>query len=90
MVRARVGAPVDLPYPVHVECLNGALRDRLDGLAHKTHRFAKDVASWDALFHLALREQSWRCPERARRAAFPEEFLPFLTRQCDFRSLPHD
>ena len=40
-VRATIGAPAALPYAVHLERLNGTLRDRLGCLTRKTHAFAK-------------------------------------------------
>ena len=39
---------------VHVERLNGALRDRLNALTRKTHAFAKRDATWDALVGLQI------------------------------------
>ncbi len=46
--------------PVHIERLNGVLRDRLACLTRKTHAFAKRSAqTWDALFGLALFEHNW-------------------------------
>ncbi len=39
---------------VHVERLNGALRDRLDALTRKTHAFAKRDAPFDALVGLQV------------------------------------
>ena len=47
------------PVPVHIERLNGALRDRLACLTRKTHAFAKSTSTWDALFGLALFEHNW-------------------------------
>ena len=58
-VRATIGAPADLPYAVCLERLNGTLRDRLGCLTRKTHAFAKDVATWDALFGVALFAHNW-------------------------------
>jgi IS1 family transposase len=65
--RATVGAPVPRPAPVHVERLNGALRDRLAALTRKTHAFAKTAATWDALVGLALFEHNWLRPHPALR-----------------------
>ena len=45
--------------PVHIERLNGVLRDRLACLTRKTHAFAKSTSTWDALFGLALFEHNW-------------------------------
>jgi len=59
-IRATVGAAeVEQPVPVHIERLNGVLRDRLACLTRKTHAFAKSTATWDALFWLALFEHDW-------------------------------
>jgi hypothetical protein len=58
--RASIGAVlVEQPVPVHIERLNGALRDRLACLTRKTHAFAKSAQTWDALFGLALFEHNW-------------------------------
>ena len=51
--------------PVHIERLNGVLRDRLAALTRKTHAFAKSVPTWDALFGLALFEHNWLRPHPA-------------------------
>ena len=45
--------------PVHIERLNGVLRDRLACLTRKTHAFAKTAQTWDALFGLAIFEHNW-------------------------------
>jgi hypothetical protein len=37
--RAAIGAPIEHPVPVHIERLNGVLRDRLASLRRKTHAF---------------------------------------------------
>jgi hypothetical protein len=50
-IRAALGAEVELAGTVHVERLNGSLRDRLNALTRKTHAFAK-------------RDASLRCPGR--------------------------
>jgi IS1 family transposase len=58
--RATIGATeVEQPVPVHIERLNGVLRDRLACLTRKTHAFAKSTSTWDALFGLALFEHNW-------------------------------
>ena len=59
--RASIGAALveQQPVPVHIERLNGALRDRLACLTRKTHAFAKSAQTWDALFGLALFEHGW-------------------------------
>ena len=64
-VRATTGEPADLPYAVYLERLNGALRERLGYLTRKTHAFAKDIATWDALFRLDLFAHNWICPHLA-------------------------
>jgi hypothetical protein len=68
-VEAKVvfGEPIDCPYTVHIERLNGVLRDRLACLTRKTHAFAKDVATWDAAVSLSLFEHNWLRPHRALR-----------------------
>jgi IS1 family transposase len=71
-VRATIGAPADLPYAVYLERLNGALRDRLACLTRKTHAFAKDAATWDALLNVALFAHNWIRPHLALRRPLPE------------------
>jgi IS1 family transposase len=71
-VRATIGEPAALPYAVHLERLNGTLRDRLGCLTRKTHAFAKDVATWDALFGVALFAHNWIRPHVALRRPLPE------------------
>lgn len=71
-VRATIGAPVDQPYAVHLERLNGTLRDRLNCLTRKTHGFAKEVPTWNALFRLAIFEQNWVRSHIALRVPLPE------------------
>jgi hypothetical protein len=66
-VRVVQGDPVDCPYTVHVERLNGVLRDRLACLTRKTHAFAKASATWDAAVTLALWEHNWLRPHPALR-----------------------
>jgi IS1 family transposase len=70
-VRATIGAPAELPYAVHLERLNGTLRDRLACLTRKTRAFAKDIALWDALFRLVLFEHNWVRPHIALRLPLP-------------------
>jgi IS1 family transposase len=82
-VRATIGEPADLPYPVHLERLNGTLRDRLGCLTRKTHAFAKDIATWDALFSLALFEHNWLRPHRALRRPLSQ---PVAGRRYEQRS----
>ncbi|MCS7221486.1 MAG: hypothetical protein RML36_10755 [Anaerolineae bacterium] len=45
--------PIGCPYAVHMERLNGVLRDRLNDLTHKTHAFAKREQTWDAIWSRA-------------------------------------
>jgi len=71
-VHAVIGEVVDQPYAVHLERLNGTLRDRLNCLTRKTHGFAKEVTTWDALFSLAIFEQNWLRPHIALRVPLPE------------------
>ena len=59
-IRATIGTTeVKQPVAVHIERLNGVLRDRLACLTRKTHAFAKSTLTWDALFGLALFEHNW-------------------------------
>jgi hypothetical protein len=71
-VRVVMGAQAELPYAVHLERLNGVLRDRLNCLTRKTHAFAKDVATWDALLSVALFEHNWFRPDVALRVPLAE------------------
>lgn len=71
-VRAVIGEAVEQPYAVHLERLNGTLRDRLNCLTRKTHGFAKEVTTWDALFSLAIFEQNWLRPHIALRVPLLE------------------
>jgi hypothetical protein len=71
-VRATIGEPVEQPFPVHIERLNGVLRDRLNCLTRKTHGFARDVGTWDALLSLALFEHNWLRPHLTLRVPLPE------------------
>jgi hypothetical protein len=70
-IRAAIGEPVEQPYAVHLERLNGTLRDRLNCLTRKTHAFAKEVKTWDALYSLALFEHNWLRPHIALRVPLP-------------------
>ncbi len=77
-IRATMGSSIGPAGTVHLERLNGALRDRLNALTRKTHAFAKRDATWDALVglqifdhnfhraHLALR-QPLRVPDGVHR-----------------------
>jgi hypothetical protein len=51
-IRAVLGEIVSEPGTVHIERVNGTLRDRLNALTRKTHAFAKRDAMWDALVSL--------------------------------------
>lgn len=58
--RTTIGAtPIEQPVPVHIERLNGVLRDRLACLTRKTHAFAKTAKTWDALFGVSAFEHNW-------------------------------
>jgi len=50
---------------VHVERLNGALRDRLGALTRKTHAFAKRDATWDAQVGLQLFDHNFQRAHQA-------------------------
>ncbi len=82
-VRATIGAPAALPDAVHLERLNGTLRDRLGCLTRKTHAFAKEIALWDALFSLTLFERNWLRPRIALRVRLPQ---PVNGRRYDQRT----
>lgn len=62
---------IEQPFAVHLERLNGTLRDRLNCLPHKTHGLAKEVATWDAWLRLVLFEQNWLHPRTAFRVPLP-------------------
>jgi hypothetical protein len=66
-IRAALGADVEPVCTVHVERLNGALRDRLNALTRKTHAFAKRDATWDALVGLQLFDHNFHRAHRALR-----------------------
>jgi hypothetical protein len=70
-VRTRLGAPVAQPHTVHIERLNGVLRDRLACLTRKTHAFAKEAEYWDAAVGLALFEHNGVRPHPALRQPLP-------------------
>jgi hypothetical protein len=71
-VRTRLGEPVAQPHTVHIERLNGVLRDRLGCLTRKTHAFAKEAAYWDAAVGLVLFEHNWLRPHPALRQPLAE------------------
>jgi hypothetical protein len=66
-VRAALGEVVPAPATLHIERVNGTLRDRLNALTRKTHAGALRDATWDALVHLQLFEHNWIRPHRALR-----------------------
>ena len=66
-VRATLGAEAAQPYTVHIERLNGVLRDRLACLTRKTHAFAKYPMLWAAAVGVALFEHNWLPPHPALR-----------------------
>jgi hypothetical protein len=70
-VRVVQGDPMDCPYTVHVERLNGVLRDRLACVTRKTHAFAKASRTWDAALTLALVEHNWVRAHPALRQPLP-------------------
>ncbi len=65
-IRAALGTEMEPAGTVHVERLNGALRDRLNALTRKTHAFAKRDATWDALVGLQLFDHNFHRAHRAR------------------------
>lgn len=71
-VRATIGAEAAQPYTVHIERLNGVLRDRLACLTRKTHAFAKDPMLWAAAVGVALFEHNWLRPHPALRQPLAE------------------
>ena len=71
-VRAAIGEAVEQPYAVHIERLNGVLRDRLACLTRKTHAFAKEPTMWDAAVGLALFAHNWLRPHPALRLPLAE------------------
>lgn len=71
-VRATIGAPAALPDTVHLERLNGTLRDRLGCLTRKAHAFAKDAATRDALLGAALFAHNGIRPHGALRRPLAE------------------
>lgn len=82
-VCARIGPVAEQPDTVRVERQNGVLRDRLACLTRKTHAFAKEAATWDACFSLALFEHNGVRPHRALRQRLAE---PVEGRRYDQRT----
>jgi hypothetical protein len=66
-IHAALGATMEPAGTVHVERLNGALRDRLNALTRKTHAFAKRDATFDALVGLQLFDHNFHRAHRALR-----------------------
>jgi len=66
-IRTALGAALEPAGTVHVERLNGTLRDRLNALTRKTHAFAKRDATWDALVGLQLFDHNFQRAHRALR-----------------------
>ena len=65
--RAALGKAMEPTGTIHVERLNGSLRDRLNALTRKTHAFAKRDESWDALVGLQLFDHNFHRAHRALR-----------------------
>jgi hypothetical protein len=66
-IRAVLGEIVSEPGTVHIERVNGTLRDRLNALTRKTHAFAKRDAMWDALVSLQLFDHNFHRAHQALR-----------------------
>lgn len=66
-IRAALGGAIEPAGTIHVERLNGALRDRLGAFTRKTHAFAKCDATWDALVGLQLFDHNFHRAHRALR-----------------------
>src|SRR5204863_9604353 len=64
-IRAALGALIEPAGTVHVERLNGALRDRLNALTRKTHAFANRDDTWDALVGLQLFDHNFHRAQQA-------------------------
>lgn len=71
-IRAALGRAIEPAGTVHVERLNGALRDRLAALTRKTHAFAKRDDTWDALVGLQLFDHNFQRAHRALRLPVTE------------------
>jgi hypothetical protein len=68
------------PGTVHIERVNGTLRDRLNALTRKTHAFAKRDETFDALVFLQLFEHNWIRPHHALRVLMPDQFQRYQPR----------
>lgn len=66
-IRTALGTGMEAAGTVHVERLNGALRDRLNALTRKTHAFAKRDATWDGLVGLQLFDHNFHRAHQALR-----------------------
>jgi len=71
-IRAALGKLIEPAGTVHVERLNGALRDRLGALTRKTHAFAKRDVTWDALVTLQLFDHNFHRAQRVLRLPLEE------------------
>jgi len=79
-VRCVWGADLIRGGTVHVERLNGCLRDRLNALTRKTHAFAKCDATWDALLRLQVFEHNWMRPHPALRQPIADDRRSYCQR----------
>ncbi|GAC1621624.1 MAG: hypothetical protein NVS4B11_14790 [Ktedonobacteraceae bacterium] len=59
-IRAALGVSLEAASTVHVERLNGALRDRQSVLTRKTHAFVKRDTTFDALVGLQLFDHTFQ------------------------------
>jgi hypothetical protein len=66
-IRATMGKSLFPAGTVHLERLNGVLRDRLNALTRKTHAFAKRDATWDALVGLQIFDHNFHRAQSALR-----------------------
>jgi hypothetical protein len=66
-IRAALGEVVSEPGTVHIQRVNGTLRDRLNALTRKTHAFAKRDATWDALIGLQIFDHNFHRAHQALR-----------------------
>ncbi len=66
-IRAALAVSVGPAGTVHVERLNGVLRDRLNALTRKTHAFAKRYATGDALVGLQIFDHNFQRAHRCLR-----------------------
>lgn len=71
-IRAVLGEIVSQPGTVHIERVNGTLRDRLNALTRKTHAFAKRDATFDALVGLQIFDHNFHRAHQALRLPFEE------------------